>query len=45
MVVETFVTDCGRDDAGIDAIHGCPDGRGGRDVVLGPVTHSEYADR
>lgn len=45
MVIEAFVADCGRDNAGVDAIHGRPDGRGGRDIVLSPITHSEYADR
>lgn len=45
MVVEAFVADCGRDDAGIDTIHGRPNGRGGRDIVLSPVTHSECTDR
>lgn len=44
MIVEGFVANRGRDDAGIDAVHRRANGRSGRDIVLSPVTHSVFPD-
>lgn len=44
MIVEALVADRGRDDAGVDAVHRRTNGRGGRDIVLSPITHSVFPD-
>lgn len=43
VVVEALVTDSRRDDAGIDAVHRRANGRGGRNIVLGPIAHGVFA--
>lgn len=41
MIVEACMADRGRYDAGIDTVHGRPNGRDGWDIILGPVAHCE----
>lgn len=45
MIIEALVTDRGRDDASIDAVHRRSNGRRGRNIVLSQVPHFVFLNR
>lgn len=45
MIIEALVTDCGRDDASIDAVHRRSNGRRGRNIVLSQIPHFAFPYR